>query len=116
MSNLAGLMKATQLNKRIYDPSEVIAVEQAGTMLRPPGERYAYTFTATFGYTSYLNEKAALGAQLEEVLGNAKRSVIEAVFGEFRAPLLSLERALYDRNYDTALEIARRVQKQMFEI
>lgn len=46
---------------------------------------------------------------------SARRSIIEAVFGEFRDPLCRLRNALSERDWDSAWLIAQEIEKTMFE-
>ena len=45
-----------------------------------------------------------------------KRQVIEAIFGEFRSDFRLIERALYDRDVETARIALHDMEKRMFEV
>lgn len=45
-----------------------------------------------------------------------KRQVIEAIFGEFRSDFRLIERALYDRDVETARTALHDMEKRMFEV
>lgn len=53
--------------------------------------------------------------ELQRVKENARLSIIESVFGEFRSPLYALKRALYNRDYRAAEELANKLLYSMFE-
>lgn len=52
---------------------------------------------------------------LTEAIKRTKRSVIEAIFGEFRQDIRHLENAIYDRDFAKARDALRQLEVKMFE-
>ena len=48
-------------------------------------------------------------------MNQARRAVVEAVFGEFREPLVEAMVALHDRDFEAAEELISRVLNNMFD-
>ena len=53
---------------------------------------------------------------LTDAINNTKRSVIEAVFGEFRPTIRQIYDALYDYDVDKARHLLVKLEEQMFEV
>ena len=53
---------------------------------------------------------------LEMAIQRTKRSVVEAIFGEFRENFYQLERAIYDHDFLKARLVLTEFQRKMFEI
>ncbi len=53
---------------------------------------------------------------LESAIERTKRSIIEAVYGEFREDFLRIESALYDRDFRKARSMLTEFQRKMYEI
>ena len=49
-----------------------------------------------------------------EAIDRTKRSVIEAIFGEFRSDIMHLETAIYDRDFLKAKHLLRVLENKMF--
>lgn len=56
------------------------------------------------------------GEELQAVVVQAKRSIVEAVFGEFRLPLRDVADAIIRGDGDEALKLVSKVENQMFSI
>lgn len=53
---------------------------------------------------------------LAEAINRTKRQVVEAIFGEFRPQIRSIEQALYNHNMEDAGRLLDQLERQMFEI
>lgn len=53
---------------------------------------------------------------LTDAINNTKRSVIEAVFGEFRPTIRLIYDALYDHDVEKARFLLIKLEEQMFEV
>lgn len=53
---------------------------------------------------------------LEMAIERTKRSVIEAVFGEFRQDILQLHNAIYDRDFQKSRALLTTLEKKMFGV
>lgn len=51
----------------------------------------------------------------KHVIDDLKNKLIEHMFGEFRPLLYDLRHALYNRDLQLAIEIANKLEKQMYE-
>ena len=56
------------------------------------------------------------GESLEYAVKQVKRSVNEAVFGEFRVPLREIQRLLWERKYDEVSARLSRLEMEMFSV
>ena len=54
--------------------------------------------------------------ELECAIERAKKSIVEAIFGEFREDFLRLSNALYDRDYQKAQALLIAFERKMFEV
>jgi hypothetical protein len=53
---------------------------------------------------------------LNEAINRTKRSVIEAIFGEFRSEIMRLEIAIYNRDFAKSKELLRVLENKMFGV
>lgn len=53
---------------------------------------------------------------LTEAINRTKRSVVEAIFGEFRGDIMHLETAIYNRDFAKAKELLRMLESKMFGV
>lgn len=53
---------------------------------------------------------------LTEAINRTKRSVVEAIFGEFRGDIMHLETAIYNRDFAKAKELLRVLESKMFGV
>ena len=54
--------------------------------------------------------------ELEYAIERAKKSIVEAIFGEFREDFMRLSNALYDRDYQKAQALLVQFERKMFEV
>ena len=59
-----------------------------------------------------MQDKDALALAIER----AKRSIIEAVFGEFRQDIMQLQNAIYDRDFQKSRTILTNLEDKMFSV
>ena len=71
-----------------------------------------YAFRAAIGFEGFVTKPE----DLHHLRRQARRAVAEAVFGEFRKPLIEIERAAWDRDYDTVKKTVAEIYKAMFEV
>ena len=72
----------------------------------------------TLGQSAMVTELEQLGSDdaLSEAIYRTKRSVIEAVFGEFREDFMRIQNALYDRDFQKARTLLVAFENKMFEV
>lgn len=72
----------------------------------------------TLGQTAMVTELEQLGSDdaLSEAIYRTKRSVIEAIFGEFREDFMRVQNALYDRDFQKARTLLVAFENKMFEV
>ena len=72
----------------------------------------------TLGQTAMVTELEQLGSDdaLSEAIYRTKRSVIEAIFGEFREDFMRIQNALYDRDFQKARTLLVAFENKMFEV
>lgn len=77
-----------------------------------------YRIGITLGYQSMVTDNNLKDGpeELELAIERAKKSVIEAIFGEFREDFLRLNNALYDRDYQKAQALLVQFERKMFEV
>lgn len=54
--------------------------------------------------------------RLAAAVNRTKRQVIEAIFGEFRQDFRSIEKAIYNHQYETAGKLLHDMEYKMFEV
>lgn len=77
-----------------------------------------YRIGVTLGSQAWVSELDKLKSDnaVSHAVNRCKRQVIEAIFGEFRVPFRAIERALYDRDVETARKLLQKFEQQMFEV
>lgn len=77
-----------------------------------------YRIGVKFGNQVMVSEHDVLRSEhaLTDAINNTKRSVIEAVFGEFRPTIRQIYDALYDHDVEKARKILSDLEYQMFEV
>lgn len=77
-----------------------------------------YKIGVKFGNQVMVSEHEILRNEhaLTDAINNTKRSVVEAVFGEFRPTIRQIYDALYDYDVDKARKILSDLEVQMFEM
>ena len=75
-----------------------------------------YRIGVTLGSQCIVSEYEQLTKEdvLAEAINRTKRSIIEAIFGEFRGDLMHLENAIYDRDFLKAKNLLRVLENKMF--
>lgn len=75
-----------------------------------------YRIGVTLGNQCVVSEYEQLTKEdvLAEAINRTKRSIIEAIFGEFRGDLMHLENAIYDRDFLKAKNLLRVLENKMF--
>lgn len=76
-----------------------------------------YKIGITLGAQAIVNEADTINDvdALSLAIERTKRSVIEAVFGEFRQDFLQINNALYDRDFQKARSLLTVFEQKMFE-
>jgi hypothetical protein len=76
-----------------------------------------YRIGVTLGNTAAVNEHEVFKSghsPLEEAVDRTKKTVIEAVFGEFRSDFRLIEQALYNYDYEQARFLLNKFEDRMF--
>ena len=104
-------IKQTKLFQDVFAVREDIQTVTAGTEIQ-------YKIGVTLGAQCWVSEMEQLKNDdaLVMAVQRTKRQVIEAIFGEFRADLRSIERALYDSDIETARVMFHTLENRMFEV
>ncbi len=72
----------------------------------------AYDVRALFSARVFVRDPRPITA---EQIRDAKRNILEEVFGEFRRPLMQIRAALYELDIDRARELIDALEASMFE-
>lgn len=77
-----------------------------------------YKIGVTLGNTVTVSELDCVsnGNAVSEAIERTKRSIVEAVFGEFREDFYRLESAIYDRDFQKARSLLTEFQRKMYEV
>lgn len=76
-----------------------------------------YKIGVTLGAKVTVSELDAVhGDAILEAVERTKRSIVEAVFGEFREDFYRLESAIYDRDFQKARTLLTEFQRKMYEV
>lgn len=113
MSRLTEKLEAVRGNDRNIWPAPF------GVTIRQQSERLewqsgtAYEVRALFAARVFIRDPADI---LPVQILDAKRHIVEEVFGEFRRPLMLIDVALSEWDIDKARELLRDLRVQMFEL
>ena len=73
-------------------------------------QSFRYEVVATFGWRAVV----ARPSNIQEVVRSAREAVRDFVFGEFRPQILEIQRLLWERDIDTAIERMAELERSMF--
>ena len=116
MSKLSKALIATK-RERVAD-FNYATFDETWDPMNPPTDSYRYTITAKMGATIVVNEGLAVetgGAALTEAVRSAKRALVEEMFGEFRQPLIEIDVAAMNRDYDKVRRLTNQLLLDMFD-
>lgn len=76
-----------------------------------------YRIGVTIGAQAWINDIDTINEvdAVEQAILRTKRSVIEAIFGEFREDILRIRGKLYDRDFNQAVILLDELERKMFE-
>jgi hypothetical protein len=115
MSKLVSEIKVGKTNRqRIKPPSLFCEMVQITDTIQPSYDKLQteYRIEARLGSSYWIGDTEALEYAIEHV----KESLIQAIFGEFREPLMMIERYIMLGKYDEARRAVQDLQTQMFEV
>jgi hypothetical protein len=97
---------------------DVFSVKETIQELRHDDVAKVYRIGVTIGAQCMVTEnmRDAHVDSLTEAINRTKRSVIEAIFGEFRSEIMQLETAIYNRDFAKAKELLRVLESKMFGV
>lgn len=116
MSKLAKELRVDRVNsKRVMAPpsllSDMLKVDETVGYVSPAYREY--NLAIRLQCRAMLPEDDAKA--MEYAIKNAKLSMIEAVFGEFREDFYRIRNALYEQEYHKAQELLHTMQQKMYE-
>ena len=116
MSKISEMIRASQTNERrhVFTPLIGFASSVASEHPRLSQSHYVYSFKAEFGCHATVQYGAQ--GELETKLKVIRRQVVEEIFGEFRADIYAIQRALMDYNTDKASELVSNLNERMFSV
>jgi hypothetical protein len=110
-------------NRKLIDSfsplfQDVFSVKETIQELRHEEVAKVYRIGVTLGAQCMVTEsmRDANEDSLTEAINRTKRSVIEAIFGEFRGDIMHLETAIYNRDFAKAKELLRVLESKMFGV
>lgn len=113
MSRLASQIEAVRgEDRRIWPGRFGVTVRQQHERLQSQAAT-AYEVRALFAARVFVREPLAI---TPEQIRDAKRHLLEEVFGEFRRPIAQIHAALYELDIDKARELLDALQASMFEL
>lgn len=108
-------------NRKLIDSfsplfQDVFSVKETIQELRHEEVAKVYRIGVTLGAQCMVTEsmRDANEDSLTEAINRTKRSVIEAIFGEFRGDIMHLETAIYNRDFAKSKELLRVLESKMF--
>jgi uncharacterized protein YlaN (UPF0358 family) len=110
MSKLSENIRAVQLNQRVAYSMPLTVIDTSIDNLTFSSCK-CYNITATIGMKTYIDFED----NLDSVITNVRKAVVQEIFGEFREPLKNLSIALYNRDLPQAHKIIDEIHQQMFE-
>lgn len=95
---------------------DVFSVKETIQELRYDEVAKVYRIGVTIGAQCMVTEsmRDANVDSLTEAINRTKRSVVEAIFGEFRGDIMHLENAIYNRDFAKSKELLRVLEHKMF--
>jgi len=123
MSQVVKAITATDTgNRKLLDSfsplfQDVFSVKETIQELRHEVAK-VYRIGVTIGAQCMVTENMhdAHAESLNEAINRTKRSVIEAIFGEFRSEIMRLEIAIYNRDFAKSKELLRVLENKMFGV
>ena len=118
MSNLAKELRETRLNRKVVNNSfnQVVTIDDEFST-SPINALTVYRVGATIESHICVDTSVSdYGEDLTEAVWQAKRAIIDAVYGEFREPLVMINLNLMNRDYENAKRELEKLERQMFEL
>ncbi len=119
MSKLVDLIvaSATDRRKPIFNTVRVNAKFEVDSL--PPSFMPSYPVAIVYHIGVKIGGEIAIddrddGKLIKMAVETIQRQVVEEIYGEFRMPLLEIERALWDHDHDKARALLADLRKQMF--
>lgn len=79
-------------------------------------DSHRYTISAKMSVSVVVDDSSAKqGTPLTEAVRSAKRAIIEDMFGEFRQPLIEIDVAAMNRDYDKVRRLTNQLLLDMFD-
>lgn len=124
MSQVVKAITATDTgNRKLLDSfsplfQDVFSVKETTYELRNDEVAKVYRIGVTIGAQCMVTAsmRDANVESLNEAINRTKRSVIEAIFGEFRSEIMHLETAIYNRDFAKSKELLRVLENKMFGV
>ena len=126
MSQLVKAIMATDTGKRktigAFSPlfQDVFSIHETIQEVRHIDLHVAklYKIGVTLGNTVTVSDLDCVNNSdaVSEAIERTKRSIVEAVFGEFREDFYRLEAAIYDRDFQKARTLLTEFQRKMYEV
>lgn len=116
MSKLVKAVDAVNTGRRFEEWEQFNSVVEISKEVISRSYATEYSIKATFGANCLVSDKALSNSddELSHAIQGVKRSIIEAVFGEFRTDFCLIEQSLRERKIDKALELLYRLETKMF--
>ena len=111
MSKLSENIRAVQLKQQVPYIMPLTVIETSIDSLTFPS-RKCYSVAATIGMKTYIDYED----NLDSVITNVRKAVVQEIFGEFRDPLKNLSIALHNRDLSQAHKIIDEIHQQMFSV
>lgn len=113
MSKLSEAIRAHKTGRRYQEcpPLDFVEMESKVIELSFPPMMYGYELKATFGMRAQ-----CLSEDLPHAMDDARRAVIEEVFGEFRKDFYLAFKAIHEYDRKELLKILHDMQDRMFNV
>lgn len=93
-------------------PSPFIYAKEHVESIVYPNEMTGYALTVTFSVKGFVHSES--GQAIQEFKERCKRQIIEEVFGQFRKHFITVDRALLDRDCESARKALVDFEVEMF--
>jgi hypothetical protein len=118
MSDLIKLVKAEQTNVRKPFIGPLDTLLKVDSEFSPLGGRVAtqYKIGVTLECHVMIQEGPHMSQYAEKALVDTRRSIAQAVFGEFREDLNKIKHLAYNFDSDGVIDAIRTLENKMFEV
>ena len=111
MSRVIDAIKTEQCNRAVLKEPLRFTTTASNVQHVPYMDAYEYKFSVTFEACASCAPK-----DWPRIKYDAKRAIVEEIFGEFRSPIMAIYEALFNRDVEKAAKALTQLEHRLFDV